>query len=569
MHKLSLRFGLGRIACLNYLLEIGVFLMKLNVNSSARSLLPFCLTLLPIALIGCGGSNGNGTGSATVLPKLIINWLPQTRAVTAPTYAVSAIISIQPSTVSTPTTWIVDRPSDNSTNMSFPTTGPAVLRTVPAVLKIDFKSHAGGQGITVASAAASITIAADGTLMNSVGRPLGTITYSSTVAGITFETPDLGVGQVVPVTVSGLTPNGLVALPQDLVDLEITDGSENASVGNGNNLQGLQVGRVTLTARFETYSRRIGFDIAPRTATYSRFVFVPEQMVWDSTRNKFWATLGSDSNTPNSIVDFDPTTGQTGTPISVGDNPQEIDVSADGTKAYVGLNGSNQVQVVDLTARTLGTTYEWPFYPGAVASSIKVNPTNANEVSICLVASPGQNPMGPIVYRNGVVVGTPPALNSATKSAWVSGTRLVTVTSGAFLGLSDVGASSVDTVLTTPVDRSFTGGLYITDTKVVNDIGVAYSTDTLQKLGKVSFGAENFDHTGVDPATGFAWATVSRSRPLKIRSFNLANFNAFDVVTLPITSQLEGVKFVKPFGTATILIVTNQASYFVNYSPTF
>jgi DNA-binding beta-propeller fold protein YncE len=82
--------------------------------------------------------------------------------------------------------------------------------------------------------------------------------------------------------------------------------------------------------------------------------FLPQQMVVDETRNLVYVTIGNVFEAPyaNHLVALDPTTGQIVWSLLVGSGPRPIAVTADGSRAYVGLDAIGQVRVVDLERRS-------------------------------------------------------------------------------------------------------------------------------------------------------------------------------------------------------------------------
>jgi hypothetical protein len=81
-------------------------------------------------------------------------------------------------------------------------------------------------------------------------------------------------------------------------------------------------------------------------------------IVYSSSTGLLYASVPTDSTTlPNSIVPIDPSTGQFGTPISVGTNPRQLVISSDGRYLYAVTGDIDTVQQYDLVNQTLGGTF--------------------------------------------------------------------------------------------------------------------------------------------------------------------------------------------------------------------
>ena len=67
-------------------------------------------------------------------------------------------------------------------------------------------------------------------------------------------------------------------------------------------------------------------------------------IAFDKNSNMLFASVSSSANVyPNSIVPINVATGQIGTPIFVGNAPNRIEISDDGTFLYVGLDNNGLI----------------------------------------------------------------------------------------------------------------------------------------------------------------------------------------------------------------------------------
>jgi hypothetical protein len=80
--------------------------------------------------------------------------------------------------------------------------------------------------------------------------------------------------------------------------------------------------------------------------------------------------------TPSSLVEMDPLTGNIGTPIAIGNNPNVLAESADGKYLYIGLSASNALGQFNLASQSLSATYTLTVPGGQAlpASGLAVQP---------------------------------------------------------------------------------------------------------------------------------------------------------------------------------------------------
>ena len=528
----------------------------------------FILYALIIGLLaGCGGLLSSG---GQVSPKVTIEWPQLTRAVSAPTYAGSAHISLQSAAESKTFDWLVDRP-DGSAAQAITYNGPSPAKGGPGQLHVEFYTGAGGTGDLIASAAASIIIGPDGTLLNSAGGSLGTVSYDSKLNYLAIHVYEVQIGLPKLVVVSGAGPNGLIAISQDLVSLEITENPQYATL-NGKAITGTAEGTSQLTATFESISGTASFYVTPRPADFQHYPnFVPNRLAWDSLHSKLWGTFGPGPLFANSIVDFDPVTGAMGTPIPVGSNPSEIAISSDGTTAYIGLNGSSSIRRVDLVSRIAGEITDLRFNSDPIyVTGLDINPTNSNEVAVCVQSLSSSGFGGPFVYRNGVQVGADPEVYTSTSVFYTSGTSLIgiqeNVTSGN-LYLINVTANSVDIVQTVSSGFSFNGLNSLSGENLVTSSGYVFDTSNLAQVGRVSYDQEDMFTAATDSAHNIAWGVFSSSSHnsdhLRIRALDLSTFAPIDGTTISITTY----RGIKRWGTNGLVIFGPDGLYIISDAP--
>ncbi|MBI1334963.1 MAG: hypothetical protein GC165_19025 [Armatimonadetes bacterium] len=502
--------------------------MKLAASSLARML---CFVLFILTVVSCGGS-----ATVDVSPQLTIDWPSLTRGFEAPTYAGSAVITIQSDDPNvSPVTWTVDRPARTNAQ-SVTTTSPSPFHSTTARLNIDFKSDAGGQGPIVASATLDVKITSDGTLLNLQGGSIGTIGYATTLDSLYNTTPDFSVGDTQTISVVGLSKYGEVALPQQLIDTSISSGGQYATLDH-NQLHGVKAGLVTVQSVFEGITITRSIEVKPLTINVPHYHFPVAQIAYDSLHNTVWGT----DPTNKTIVDINLASGQMGTPISLSDTPTDIAISADGTTAYVMLANSPSLPMIDTSTRSISHMIDL----SAVGSDpraifISVNPVHANEVAVCAHQAPDHIfGVGPVVYRDGIEVGTPSG--TSTIARYTSETELVGTTIGLSSGPMSrfqVSSNSVDAVQGKDTGQFFVGTLNVSGSRVLYSDGRVFSATDLSDAGVYGAG---FRIPTTDLTTNNLWSVGTGSAPHLIVCIDANTLKWVDYQTMPNNAEIQGM----------------------------
>jgi probable HAF family extracellular repeat protein len=131
--------------------------------------------LAGLLLVGCGGGGG-GPASTSTPVVLDINWSARTRSITAPSSALSAVVSIPGAKVDgTDFSWTINRNAGtNSYSKTYTAPDPAKLGFFTVTVK--FYAQADGQGTLVGVATQGVTLEA--------GHSLGTLIASGTVFSV-------------------------------------------------------------------------------------------------------------------------------------------------------------------------------------------------------------------------------------------------------------------------------------------------------------------------------------------------------------------------------------------------
>lgn len=95
----------------------------------------------------------------------------------------------------------------------------------------------------------------------------------------------------------------------------------------------------------------------PPLSTTQVLSLAAKQIVYDSGRHLLYASVGStDASHPNTVALIDPSSATVTATISVGTDPHRLALSQDGSYLYVGADGINSVQRINLASKTVEAT---------------------------------------------------------------------------------------------------------------------------------------------------------------------------------------------------------------------
>jgi len=127
--------------------------------------------------------------------------------------------------------------------------------------------------------------------------------------------------------------------------------------------------------------------------TLTTYLSVPMQvsaMIYDPFGRLIFAAIPAASATnPNTVVSVDPLTGNVSAPIAVGTDPETLAVSDDGQYLYVGVNGQNAIQRINLATLAIERNFALPVDPmwgNLVVREMHVVPGSPQTVVAALIA---------------------------------------------------------------------------------------------------------------------------------------------------------------------------------------
>ena len=130
-------------------------------------------------------------------------------------------------------------------------------------------------------------------------------------------------------------------------------------------------------------------------------VSVPNDIVWDPASERLYASVSSTNPTnPNTIAVIDPVAGNVTSFVPVGNNPNLLSISSDGSYLWAGLDGSNSVQRFLLPG--LAPDISFPVAKdnaGRAQEAVALQAAPVNPRTVALVAGAwGSSPTGNGVY---------------------------------------------------------------------------------------------------------------------------------------------------------------------------
>lgn len=240
----------------------------------------------------------------------------------------------------------------------------------------------------------------------------GTIESTATVSSVSYD-PTSSNNQATASTIisgglysakpvlTGISPN-IVQAGSGAVTLTVTGTGFNASSTvkvNGTALATTYVSSSELTANV-TPSLVANYGWEPVTVSnpapgggsslvlpltiYSVVNLLANDILFDPFTRQIYATVPSASTplTGNSVAALDPVTGNLGTPIIVGSEPNVMAETSDGKYLYVGLSGANSLARFNLVTQTLEATYPLTISQPVAATWLSTMPGNDNTLAI-------------------------------------------------------------------------------------------------------------------------------------------------------------------------------------------
>lgn len=280
-------------------------------------------------LSGCGGGDSTSVSAATTPVKLDIVWAARSRSLSAPSSALSAVVSLKQGAF--PAT----NRNDDSAGYTQSYVSPTNVPPGPNVLNVTFYAGKNGSGAVVGTASKTVNLASDGT-------GAGDVLLIGKVQMVTITSPArITVGQSTDLGLSATDGNGAsVAISTGSATYTVLSGSEVVSLTPDGKLTAKAVGVARVQAALDTKTSA-SFEIEVRAPGTATAVIAAGQSV----------KLGESKQLDFSFTDAD------GNPISYDPAQRTFEVTSGGDTASIDSAGNvtaSKVGVLKLKAKIPG-----------------------------------------------------------------------------------------------------------------------------------------------------------------------------------------------------------------------
>ena len=414
----------------------------------------------------------------------------------------------------------------------------------------------------------SITATVPANLLTAVGTANVTA-VSSTSTPATSNALTVSIIPPPPPTVSFISPNTGPINTAATLNINGTGFTSSSTVTlNGTDIPPTYVSPTQITVKLPASAVRLPGNLQFIVTTpppgggtsgalaYTAYVPIANNsMVLNPVSGLLYVTVPSSAGAPygNTVVSVDPETGNLGTPIAVGSEPNRIAVTDDGKYLWVGLDGASAVRRVNLAAGTAdlqfsigGNNTGWYANPATV-QAIAALPGSDTAVVVGTTGTGNSGVSNTIaIYDSGTPRGTavtnfvPVALqvNGTTSEVYAAANNSYAVYTYSAAGLTQKGTTATNGNYTTYGidDLQVTGG------RTYTDIGTVYDAEAGALLG-------TFYVTGSTVAQGPTVADTTLGRVFildnpqgyvysngytQIQTFNISDFNPSSTSVIPV-----------------------------------
>ena len=433
-----------------------------------------------LLLAGCGGDGGKRDATTTF--RVPIDWAARTRALSGPASASSVTVTLVGAGANHLDIVATTNRGDGADARTTVATSlsPAAPGTWPMTIR--FTTGPDGSGDLVATASATVHLAANGEVQNSDGTPLSGVTNTSAITTVEIA-PDQKVPllQTVPLEVTARNAEGdVVAVPPAAIQLAVTLG--NAVEVVGGRLKGVSLGLVTVEASIDGVKSdgSLIATIRPPAAVH-RVEFAARGLAFNGVTNRLYSPVGpSFKGFTKELVTIDPATAVIGGRVDLGEEGGgQIAVSSDGSTAYVANGELTRVFVVDLRTGTLTNTINvGSADPSRTLNSIAVSPVDPTLVAMTI------GTRGLVMYHNGQALPAPEnALGVSGPMEFNAAGTAVYVSDGNGVVRAEANTSGVGTIIRGPVPG---GVIAVRGNRVFLSSGEILDAQSLQSLGRMS-----------------------------------------------------------------------------------
>ncbi|MBB6052438.1 hypothetical protein HNQ39_004259 [Armatimonas rosea] len=302
-----------------------------------------------VVLSGCGGGDSTSATVATTALKLDIGWTARSRGVSAPSSALSAVVSLRQGAFAA-----INR-NDDPAAYTQSYVSPTKVIPGPNLLTVTFYSGKNGSGAVVGTASKAINLADDGT-------GAGEVLLVGKIQKVAVTSPTrLLVGQSADLGLSATDGNGAtVAVSPGSTTFSLLSGGENVTLTPDGKLTAKAVGFARVQAALDGKTSE-PFEIEVRAPGTATAVIAAGQSV----------KLGQSKKLEYSFTDAD------GNPISYDPTQLSFEVTSGSDVASVSSNGT-------VTAAKLGLLKLKAKIPGleSAVTTVTISPAGSFTVTI-------------------------------------------------------------------------------------------------------------------------------------------------------------------------------------------
>ncbi len=348
----------------------------------------YILALLAAAIEILAGCGGGGSPPSSVPVRVAIHWGPRTRALNAPSSALSAkIILLGSAPDGGDVSFVVNRDPNPAEYTATASSGQDA-RPGKWDLRAEFHALADGEGDIVGAAQANVMLRSGSPILNADGSPLPAIATAGRIASVRLLPRQI-------VSVSEDTDLHASAYDSDYELIAIAPGSFTFNVSSGTGSLTLdQSGRARGTLPGIVY---VSATADGKTSTEWPVYILPDvtirsiplnadDIAWDPVSRRLYAGIpGSEGpGRGNTIAVIDPSTASIDRFIPVGSEPGRIAVTDDGQFLYVHLRGSGAVRRISLASLTADLQFSvgWPNNPAPQFVDLSALPGAAHAVAV-------------------------------------------------------------------------------------------------------------------------------------------------------------------------------------------
>ena len=280
-------------------------------------------------------------------------------------------------------------------------------------------------------------------------------------------------------------------------------------------------------------------DVQPRAEFVRQLSQPASDIIYNPADQTLYASVPSRAGAQgNSIVPINPATGEAGTPVFIGSEPDKLAMSDDGHTLYVSLEGASSIRRFDTATRTSGQQFSLgqdSFHGSYGTSDLAVAPGNPNVVAVARrYPSVSPSEAGVAIFDNGVrrPKTGPDHIEGADYLAY-SATESKLYGSGNFYGLRTMTIDASGVTVNSKTSFDVHGRIKFANGLVYSSGGQIINPDTSTLLGTFSGAAS--DVFTIDVAAGRAYYLTSGdfgSGGLTLKAFDLNTFVPVGSATL-------------------------------------